>query len=231
MSDKEIYIKVTKNGPYLVFGLPKIAEQTILTDENGVCIGYGEGQTFQVKSDPVALCRCGKSKDSPFCDLSHQRENFDGTETASFEPILNGAMKFGGKNLVLADNEEYCAFARFCDAKGTIWNLITKGDEESDKEAIREANLCPSGRLLIYDKEGNLLEDEIEKSISVLEDDGIKLSGPLWIKGGIRVESSDGRSYEIRNKQTLCRCGLSKNKPFCNCSHAHNDFKAKKKED
>lgn len=231
MSDKEIYIKVTKDGPYLVYGMPKIAEKIILTDESGVCIGYGDGKTFDVKSDPVALCRCGKTSTPPFCDGTHACEGFDGTETASFEPILNGAMKFGGKKLVLADNEEYCALARFCDAHGSIWNLITNGDENSDNEAIRQANLCPSGRLQIFDKEGNLIEDEIEKSIGALEDDGLKVSGPLWVRGGIRVESADGKSYEIRNRQTLCRCGLSANKPFCNCEHAHQNYKANKKED
>ena len=202
-----------------------------MTDENGVCVGYGEGKSFEVKSSPVALCRCGKSKNSPFCDLSHQSERFDGTETASFEPILNGAMRFKGKNLELADNEEYCAYARFCDAKGSIWNLITKGDEESDKEAIKQEKLCPSGRLIIFDNDGNAFEDELEKAIAVLEDEGLKLSGPLWLQGGIRVESADGRSYEIRNRQTLCRCGMSENKPFCHCEHAHYNFKAQKKED
>lgn len=226
MSDKEIYIKVTNNGPYLVFGMPKISEKTIIADESGVCIGYADGKVFEVKSSPVALCRCGKSKTRPFCDLSHQTEGFDGTETASFEPILDAAMKFKGKNLTLADNEEYCALARFCDARGTIWSLITKGDEESDKAAINEAKLCPSGRLVMFDKDGNMLEDELEKMISVLEDDGLKVSGPLWVQGGIRVESADGKSYEIRNRQTLCRCGMSKNKPFCNCAHAHNNFHA-----
>lgn len=231
MADKEIFIKVAKDGPYLVYGSPKITTQTILTDENGVCIEYGEGRSFEIASEPVALCRCGKTKNAPFCDSSHVEEGFDGTETASFEPVLNNAMKFHGKNLTLADNEEYCAFARFCDAKGTIWNLIIKGEEQSDKEAVREANLCPSGRLVIFDKDGNMLEDELEKSIGVLEDSGLKLSGPLWIRGGIRVESADGRSYEVRNRQTLCRCGMSKNKPFCNCAHAHNNFKAQKKED
>ena len=32
--------------------------------------------------------------------------------------------------------------------------------------------------------------------------------------------SADGKTYEIRNRMTLCRCGRSDNKPFCNGSHA-----------
>ena len=40
------------------------------------------------------------------------------------------------------------------------------------------------------------------------------------VRGGVRVESADGQSYEIRNRQALCRCGKSSNKPFCNGAHA-----------
>lgn len=226
MSDKEIYVKVTPNGPYLVYGNPPIVKQTIITNEEKVCICYGDDKIFEINNEPSVLCRCGKSKNAPFCDKSHINSDFDGTETASFEPILNNAVIYEGKNLKLADNEIYCAFARFCDAEGSIWNLIYKDDDYSKQKAIDQANLCPSGRLLIYDKEGNLLEEKLQAEIAVLEDEGLKISGPLWLKGNIRVESENGKSYEIRNKQTLCRCGKSKNKPFCDSTHRHIKFKA-----
>lgn len=223
MSDKEIYVKITKNGPYLVYGKPSIVKQTIITNEEKVCIAYSDDITFEINSEPIALCRCGKSKNAPFCDNSHINSDFDGTETALIEPILKNAIIYEGKNLILADNEVYCAFARFCDAEGSIWNLIYNDDDYSKQKAIEEANLCPSGRLLIYDKEGNLLEEKLQPQIAVLEDDGLKISGPLWLKGNIRVESENGESYEIRNKQTLCRCGKSKNKPFCDSTHRQNE--------
>ena len=54
----------------------------------------------------------------------------------------------------------------------------------------------------------------------------ITKDGPIYVSGGIRVESFDGRGYEIRNRQTLCRCGGSKNKPFCDCSHFYIKFQA-----
>lgn len=216
---KEIYIKVTNNGPYLVYGMPEISQKTILADENNFGIEYGDGKVFEIITEPVALCRCGKTKNPPFCDGSHIDSGFDGTETASFEPILESAIKHEGPNLTLADNEKLCAFARFCDAQGGIWNLIKEGTEASDAVAVKEANLCPAGRLIILDKEGKILEENLPKSIALLDDDGLKISGPLWLRGGIRVESADGKSYEVRNRQTICRCGESKNKPFCDCSH------------
>ena len=75
---------------------------------------------------------------------------------------------------------------------------------------------------------GDVIEPDLEKEISPLEDGGLHISGPLWIKGGIRIESESGRSYEIRNRQTLCRCGHSVNKPFCNGAHASVKFIAHK---
>ncbi|HET8688843.1 MAG TPA: CDGSH iron-sulfur domain-containing protein [Methanosarcina sp.] len=39
------------------------------------------------------------------------------------------------------------------------------------------------------------------------------------MRGGIPIESADGKQYEIRNRVTLCRCGKSRNKPFCDGSH------------
>lgn len=238
MSDKkqQPYIKVTKDGPYLVFGVPKIVEEIITADSEGISMEYAPGKPFDIKHDPVALCRCGASKTAPFCDGSHTDAGFDGTETASFEPILKRAESFDGPNLTLRDNQDYCAFARFCDAHGRIWNLVYEGDATSDAHVVREAHLCPAGRLMVFDKSGRELKPNDPQMISVLQDKGLRISGPLWIKGSIRVESADGKSYEVRSSQTLCRCGASGHKPFCNGAHASARWKdsliqGKKKED
>ncbi len=50
--------------------------------------------------------------------------------------------------------------------------------------------------------------------------------GPLWVLGGIPVELADGFTYEVRNRQLLCRCGASQNKPFCDGSHRRAQFHA-----
>ncbi|MDR0306646.1 MAG: CDGSH iron-sulfur domain-containing protein [Chitinispirillales bacterium] len=224
--NKEIYVKVTNDGPYLVYGIPKIEQKIIEADEHGISIRYGNGKTFEIKSDPSALCRCGKSQNAPFCDSTHIKVKFKGKETTGFEPILDGAEEFDGPNLTLADNQDFCAYARFCDAKGSIWKLIFEGTKESDDQTVKEANNCPSGRLLLFNKEGKPVEHDLSQSIAAIEDRGLGISGPLWIQGKIRVESEDGQSYEIRNRQTLCRCGASARKPFCSGSHASVEFKA-----
>ncbi|MCL2369279.1 MAG: CDGSH iron-sulfur domain-containing protein [Alphaproteobacteria bacterium] len=229
MKENKPYIKITKDGPYLLYGADRISEKIIITDVNGISVKYGDGQTFEIKSDPVALCRCGKSKNAPFCDGSHAT-GFDGTETASFTPIMRqaSAEAIRGPNQTLLDNEQYCAFARFCDRGGRVWNLVMRGDAPADKLSAEEANLCPAGRLMMFTNDGELLEDKTTPTVHTIEDSGLKISGPLWIRGGIRVESADGRSYEVRQKQTLCRCGASGNKPFCNGAHASIKYKAAK---
>mgnify|MGYP000098202539 FL=1 len=213
----EIYVKVTHNGPYLVYGAPKFSENIIVTDNQEVCIEYSEGKVFEIKSNPTALCRCGYSKDAPFCDNSHINSVFDDAE------------KYVGPEFTLYDKENLCALARFCDANGTVWKLIMKGDDYSKSELRREVSLCPSGRLMLFDKDGNAVEENFPQSIAVIEDGGLKISGPLWLKGKIRVESACGKSYEVRNRQTLCRCGKSKNKPFCDATHWHIRFRANNK--
>ena len=128
--------------------------------------------------------------------------------------------------MVLGDNEKYCAFARFCDARGRIWNLVERAETEEERELVRrEAGHCPSGRLVVWDKETEeVFEPPFEPSIGIIEDPGIRVSGPIWVKGGIRIEGADGRSYEIRNRVTLCRCGQSSNKPFCDGTHVSMHF-------
>jgi CDGSH-type Zn-finger protein len=44
------------------------------------------------------------------------------------------------------------------------------------------------------------------------------------VKGGVPVESADASVFENRNRVTLCRCGGSKNKPFCDGTHLKDRF-------
>lgn len=61
-------------------------------------------------------------------------------------------------------------------------------------------------------------EDGLEKEASLLENLAAGVHGPVMVKGGIPVEGSNG-NYAIRNRMSLCTCGKSKNKPFCDGSH------------
>jgi CDGSH-type Zn-finger protein len=218
-------IVVSKDGPYVVSGDVPIAIQTITPNKERFSWDWKEGKAFDGKSG-YALCRCGQSKSKPFCDGSHATVGFDGRETASREPYARQAETIDGAALVLSDAENLCAFARFCDAGGKIWSLMARTDETEVRElVIREAMHCPSGRLVLHDKKTHEeIEDPLPPSIGVVEDPAMGCSGPLWVRGGITVESHDGKRYEKRNRVTLCRCGASENKPFCNGAHARIKF-------
>lgn len=224
-NSKEKKIVISNNGPYLVSGDIPLTIEIITNNKDGLSWDWKKGKSFETKSE-YHLCRCGHSVNKPFCDGTHTRIHFNGTETASKKPYDEQAQQMDGPTLTLHDAENLCAFARFCDPEGKIWNLIENTDDPKTRElVIREAMHCPSGRLTLHDKKtGKEIEHDLLSSIGIVEDPPLKCSGPLWVRGGITIESSDGTKYETRNRVTLCRCGASQNKPFCDGSHASIKF-------
>jgi CDGSH-type Zn-finger protein len=156
----------------------------------------------------------------PYCDGSHARVEFDGTETAADTPYLEQAEQLDGPDLKLTDAEAFCVGAGFCHREGGTWALTRQSaDPRAKQMAIEEACECPSGRLVAWEKGDQAIEPDFEPSIGLIEDAQTKEIGPIWVRGGIPVESSDGSTHEVRNRVTLCRCGRSSNKPFCDGGH------------
>ena len=218
-------IVVTANGPYLVTGDVPLRAEVMVPNEEGDPLKWRVEDELQ-GGEKYALCRCGQSNTKPFCDGSHMKAEFDGTETCDRRTYDEKCRKIAGPELELSDGEEYCAQARFCHPEGGTWRLVRQSDDADRRElAITQSCNCPSGRLTAW-KEGKPIEPELEPSIGVIEDPGAGVSGPLRVKGGVQVESSDGTPYEKRNRVTLCRCGHSKNKPLCDGSHVDVGFKA-----
>lgn len=208
-------IRVEADGPYRVTGGPPLAwtaqDETV----------YGEPVGWQ-PLDPIptgpsyALCRCGRSATKPICDGSHEREPWDSAETADDGPRSARATTFVREGIVVTDDRSLCTHAGFCGDRFTnVWQMLGGTANPEIRERIRTmVELCPSGSLghapaLDLDP----VEPSFERSIAV------DVDGPLLVRGGIPVESADGRRYEVRNRVTLCRCGHSRNKPFCDGSH------------
>lgn len=225
-SRAEPRVSVTKNGPYLVSGAIPLARQTIVADSEGGSEEWRESHPFPPQ-ESYALCRCGHSKNKPFCDGSHSKVGFDGTERASREPYRQQAEVTEGPEYALSDAQPLCAFARFCDPHGQVWSQVEHTDEAQVRATfIRQVGNCPSGRLVALERRtGKPLEPALPLSIGVIEDPPEGVSGGLWLRGGIPVTAADGFAYEVRNRVTLCRCGASKNKPFCDGSHAAVKFR------
>jgi CDGSH-type Zn-finger protein len=219
---KKIKIRIIKNGPYVVSGNVPLAEK-IITPKGREYV-FKDGDELP-QSEQYELCRCGKSNIAPFCDNHHEEADFDGTETASRAKYVDRAEVHRGPGLNLLDDHR-CALARFCHREdGNAWGLTKNSDNPKNKqEAIIAASECPAGRLVAYDKDGKAIEPEYEPSIWIMQDPEKGVSGGIFVRGNIPIESSDGHVYEIRNRVVLCRCGKSKNKPFCDATHIPMEF-------
>ena len=217
---EKMKIKIIEDGPYTVTGGIPLSDQILIPDAEGLSIGWHQGKQYPIEEE-YDLCRCGQSKDKPFCDGTHGEVFFDGTEIASRKPFREQIEpETVGPELVLTDVLALCALARFCDRAGGTWDNTRASDDPQAKAiAIQEVWDCPAGRLVLHDRKGKLLEPEFEPSIGVVFDPVIQIPGPLWVRGGIPIEAADGSLYEIRNRITLCRCGKSANKPFCDGKH------------
>jgi Uncharacterized conserved protein len=217
---KTCRIKVTPDGPYIVTGDIPMSKQVIIPDKQGYSYKWEEGYKYPGR-EQYALCRCGHSGSKPYCDGTHTGVEWNGTETASMEDYIQQARRLRGPGIDLTDAQELCASGRFCDRAGGTWRLTKQSDnQEARNLAIQQACDCPSGRLVAWDKQtGQAIEPEFKPSLGIVEDPGAKVSGPIWVRGGIPVEACDGTEYEVRNRVTLCRCGRSENKPFCDATH------------
>lgn len=51
-------------------------------------------------------------------------------------------------------------------------------------------------------------------------------NGPLQVKGTFKLLDPDGQEYDLEGQRILllCRCGKSRNQPFCDSSHRQNGF-------
>src|SRR5271154_4776598 len=149
---KQVSVVIAKDGPYIVTGNIPLAEQTIVTDAQGGSEAWKEGASFPAQ-EKYPLCRCGQSRKKPFCDGTHAKIGFDGTETTGRRPYFDQANGFDGSSLALLDVESLCAFGRFCDPHGKVWNQVSRTDDPKVRSMfIRQVENCPAGRLVVWDK-------------------------------------------------------------------------------
>ncbi len=223
--DEDMRIDVQPDGPYNVSGDVPLVRTEIVANEAGESVAWRETERLPGRGY-YQLCRCGESKNKPYCDFTHVAIAFDGEETAEHDLYFQTAAAIPGSGRTLHDVRKLCAEARFCDREGGLWNLIERCDDADTAALVeQEAADCPSGRYVVRGADGVAHEPDLEPSIALVEDPSLDVSGPLWVRGGIPVTSAVGERYEVRNRVTLCRCGKSKNKPFCDGSHIAAGFK------
>ena len=220
-------IQVTRNGPYMVTGNIPLYRMIIKCDGATRVPSEWIFASKLKTQQTYALCRCGQSSSKPYCDGTHFKVKFDGAENSDNTPFEQMSKQIDGPELTLKDAEILCASARFCHRGGDIWDQIPKTENSKIKEnCIRNESDCPSGRLVVIDKTtGKPIEPKLNQVIGLIEDPAIGVDGPLWVRGRIPIYSADGKLYETRNRVTLCRCGKSTNKPFCDSSHYPEEYR------
>ncbi|MDE0590962.1 CDGSH iron-sulfur domain-containing protein [Halocynthiibacter sp. C4] len=162
------------------------------------------------------LCRCGNSKNKPFCDGSHKKTGFSSErgKPAGRDRLV----PFEGEEIVVYFNPMLCAHAAECnriaahvfDAKKRPWIEPDKGTREEIEAVIAG---CPSGALTMAAKG----EDPTH-----LVPDGprvtVEKNGPYWV-ADVELKSPKQGEGMSERKYVLCRCGRSGNKPFCDGTH------------
>lgn len=220
-------IVVLHGGPYLVYGEVPLVRKRKVVSEAGYSVSWQLTERLQAEAT-YALCRCGRSGSKPFCDGSHARYGFDGTEAADTRPSTERQrIVDGGTGIVVKRDGYLCMHAAFCvGAKRKIPAMMPDTvDSDVRAQVIGMIERCPSGSYLYaLGKDGPDVEPHFPVAIAITTDGG-GLAGPIWVTGGIPVQRADGQSFEARNRVTLCRCGRSENKPLCDGTHRTIDFR------
>jgi CDGSH-type Zn-finger protein/uncharacterized Fe-S cluster protein YjdI len=136
--------------------------------------------------------------------------------------VVDGVEHIEGKKLTLVYEGKKCIHARFCvtGAPG-VFLANVKGpwihpDAMSVEGLVEIAHACPSGAIRYERKDG--AADEKAPPVNLI---AVREAGPYAVRGDILL---DGEPANYR--ATLCRCGASKNKPYCDGSHHEIGFSA-----
>jgi CDGSH-type Zn-finger protein len=181
----------------------------------------------------TALCRCGGSKNKPFCDGTHNVIGFSSAnKTLENDDIKKIVIKdkrrdYPGKEITVHDNRKICSHAAECvNNLSSVFKLGSRPwinpDASKMNDIIDVVRRCPSGALS-YSIDGVEYRDPEEQrnpTVTVLK------NGPYHITGGIELIGENIQFGEGASKEhyTLCRCGASENKPFCDGAHKSSKF-------
>ena len=194
-------ITPSPNGPYVVKDLKTLR--------------ISDGKNLDTK-ETIALCRCGGSANKPFCDGTHAKIGFSGAK-------LDGRMEdkrdnYTGPKMTIHDNRGICAHAGRCtDGLPKVFRLGKEPwidpTEATAEEIIAIVKQCPSGALSYSISGVEYRDQDREPAITVSK------NGPYVVTGGPELVGASRGEGASEEHFTLCRCGGSKNKPFCDGTH------------
>jgi CDGSH-type Zn-finger protein len=194
-------IRPELNGPYVVRNLRKMTNS--------------KGETLGVRPI-VALCRCGGSNIKPYCDGTHVRIGFSSAKDPA--RVADRLDRYEGTGITVLDNRGTCChFGNCTDHLPQVFHhegdpFVTAGGASADEiETI--VRQCPSGALGFIRDEKKYEGEQREPEIYVAA------NASYYVRGGIELEGEAMNAGANREHYALCRCGHSKNKPFCDGTH------------
>jgi len=180
----------------------------------------------------VALCRCGASKNKPFCDGTHSIIGFStdnkdiGSNSGEKKITKNKRKDYVGKKITIHDNRIICSHAAACvNNLPSVFKLNSRPWIEPDAAEVNKiidtVLKCPSGALS-YSIDSIEYGDQNDRNpmVTVSKDGPYIITGSIGLIGN-NIQFGDGASKE---HYTLCRCGASQNKPFCDGMHGSINF-------
>ncbi|MFQ6103044.1 MAG: CDGSH iron-sulfur domain-containing protein [Candidatus Glassbacteria bacterium] len=212
MSDHE----PQKNKPWIIFN--KYSPYMVVD-----CKVMKNSKGENVPLAPVSsLCRCGASGHKPYCDGTHSKIGFVGEKDPDRVP--DRLKEYTGKDITIIDNRGVCSHSEECIKNlGSVFRKDRRPWIEPDaatvKDIVGTIEKCPSGALSY--KIGEKHYKDLDREPAIL----VSKNGPLEVVGGIELKDDMGSKPESREHYTLCRCGASKNKPFCDGAHHEIGFR------
>jgi CDGSH-type Zn-finger protein/uncharacterized Fe-S cluster protein YjdI len=135
---------------------------------------------------------------------------------------VNGVDYIEGQDMTLIYEGKKCIHSRFCVTGAPqvfLANVVgpwIHPDAMSVDSLVEIAHVCPSGAIRYRRKDGKA--DEAAPPVNLL---ATREAGPYAVRGDLQI-AGEAVGFRV----TLCRCGASKNKPYCDGSHHEVGFSA-----
>lgn len=144
----------------------------------------------------------------------------------TLKPMSEKGRKYSAEDIVVYYQPRLCIHAAECvrnlpqvfDTHKKPW---IQPEHTSVEELAEIIQRCPSGALQYERLDGGEAEP-IPQFVSV----DLRPNGPLYLRGPMVFKNEQGEVRLETARAALCRCGASKNKPFCDNSHLEVGFKA-----
>ncbi len=207
MEKKKPVIDVIKAGPIVVVDLENLE--------------YANGKKIETKPR-MSLCRCGKSEFKPYCDRKHLETNYSGERI--IKPEERKLARYKGKSLTIFFDKTICSHSAVClnslpkvfDVERMPWVDVFGAKESKIMEVIEK---CPTGALSYETSDGKKCSTNQREPKIIIQD-----NGPFDIEGGIELKDEYESKPFVEEHYSLCRCGKTKNAPFCDGAHNHYYF-------